>query len=153
MPSALATDVADAELNAIKAVFPDVPAVLCIFHVKKAWINKIYELGEIRGDAHMATRTHLRQALDQMMAAHDAADAEAKLQKFYKDFGGLCPKFVAYFKSTWACNPKRMARWVLSCRDFCLKGQHTTASAEATFSVLKRSPEFAGKRITGRRLD
>ena len=44
-------------------------------------------------------------------------------------------------------------RWVLGCRKFRLKGQNTTAVAEATFSVLKRTPEFAGKRINGRRLD
>ena len=107
-PSAFATDDADAELNAIKAVFPDVPVVLCIFHVKKAWINKLHEIGELRGEAKVATRARLRKALDEAMNAKDERAADAVLQKFYHDFDTLCPKFIKYFKSTWASNPARM---------------------------------------------
>ena len=85
---------------------PEVPILLCGWHVKTAWAKQL-----LQKIADVKTRESLGAALDKLMrlnvAAPDSFTDEqlqhmirAALDKFYKDFVGEAA-FIKYFKAHW----------------------------------------------------
>ena len=105
-PSCIMTDCARNERSAIASIFPDIPILLCIYHVRKAWTQKLMECVRDHG-----TRIAMNKALEDLCygsnlfideSVGDSYETCARMKlAVFKDRFCTEPAFVQYFEKEW----------------------------------------------------
>ena len=129
------TDDADAEINALKKVWPDAKLLLCVWHVLNAVWRWLWEGShQIKKD----DRPHLLKKFRSLLYAQTQKEYDIKLQDLLSD--DIClhyPKYIAHLQNTYFT---RKDAWAISVRQDEKLPTHSTNTSnyiEASFRITK----------------
>ncbi|GLJ34591.1 hypothetical protein SUGI_0695710 [Cryptomeria japonica] len=101
--NAFMTDDASAEIEAIRLSF-DCQVLLCIWHVRRAWLKKVY-----RYVSNKDVATHIFDRLGEIMyeISDDQGITTQSIKNFMEEFKEE-KKFIDYFQNTWCHDESRL---------------------------------------------
>ena len=135
--NAVMTDDDNSGWNAFLRVFGDCTQLLCKWHVKRAWGNKIPLCGskQLQEEVYRTLEVILEETLEKMPVG------------FLRKYEDICPKFVNYFKNT---NVSRPVKWGMCYRQFEHVNTDTNMFVESFHNSLKT---FYLERMPNKRID
>ena len=135
------TDDDNSGWNAFSRVFGDCTQLLCKWHVKRAWGNKIPLCGSKQ------LQEEVYRTLEVILEETSIETFEKMLVRFLRKYEDICPKFVNYFKNTYVSRP---VKWAMCYRHFEHANTDTNIFVESFHNKLKT---FYLERMPNKRID
>ena len=127
--------------NAFSRVFGDCTQLLCKWHVKRAWGNKIPLCGSKQ------LQEEVYRTLEVILEETSIETFEKMLVGLLRKYLDICPKFVNYFKNTYVSRPVKSA---MCYRQFEHTNTDTNLFVESFHNKLKT---FYLERMPNKRID
>jgi hypothetical protein len=131
-PDIFATDDSAALKNAIRSVFPDIPQLICMFHINKHVEQRIRDALKSDPDG----QTQMRDAWRKIVYAKTHEDYNTSWDAFRQKYGTAHPGLITYLQNTWLNRKGEFCTaWISFIRYF---GITTTSAIEGLHSTIKR---------------
>ena len=134
-----------------RKVWPGVPIMLCLWHVRKAWKENVVQ--KIKDET---LRVKILKVVEDIMYSSDLIQGEAAVTRAKVKIVGMrddfpqARDFIHYFEETWS---GKTAMWVTGNRNFPHCGQDTNAAIESYHANLKSILRESRQKLNGRRMD
>ena len=139
--NAVMTDDDNSGWNAFTNVFGESRHLLCKWHIKRAWRNKIPLVG------NTDLQEEVYQTLELLIDEKSICSFTLLMSQFITKYSSICPTFMNYFKKYYA---SRAEKWAMCYRNFEHANTDTNMFVEAFHNKLKT---FYMERRPNKRLD
>lgn len=131
-PTIFLTDNSDAEINALKAVWPNSKSFLCIFHVLQAVWRWLWDG---KNNINKEDRQPMMQSFRKMLYAETVEEAYTAFEVTL-EIGSMYSKWCRYVTvEHWTYKE----RWCLAWRDHTNRGHHTNNFSEVSVRIFKEN--------------
>lgn len=148
-PAKITIDVSNAELNAIRAIYPRTEVQWCLFHVARAWAKAIREQVKLGSFAlNNIVHKKMMASLKAMMWERSKPEFTRKLREFMIEFAEY-GAFLTYFQKHYLLDD-RFKHWTASYQPAIFTNMETNNYVESWHNQLKTT--YLGRK-PNRRVD
>lgn len=126
-PDVFITDNSEAEINALKSVWPKSSHFLCIFHVAQAVWRWLCDSNHL---VSKEDRSGLMNRFRKVLYSHSVTEAGTEFEGVFDE---RYPLWNNYMRSYWSFKEK----WCLAWRNHRVRGNHTNNYAEVSIRIFK----------------
>lgn len=136
VPEKVTIDCSSVEVLALRNAFPDTPIQWCVFHVIRAWWDRIrQDVNSYSVQESKVVRQQVLSAMKDIMWARDPAEMGTKLNAFLCNYAHFTI-FIQYFERTWVANG-RLQFWTICNQPQLLENMETNNYVESWHNQLK----------------